>query len=226
MRISKKIVAYYGGWTRCESVPFDVAIGYAESVDDGKSFNKIGDGPILGSSLHEPFVISGPKIRKFNDKWYLFYIAGKKWIQINNKQEPIYKIRLAISEDGLKWDKLNKNIISDILGEDEAQASPDVIYFNNKYHMFFCYRYVSDYRNNKERSYKIGYASSDNLIDWVRDDSRAGIKISKSGWDSEMMCYPHVFECDGTVYMLYNGNEFGKNGFGVARLENYENSYL
>ena len=34
-----------------------------------------------------------------------------------------------------------------------------------------------------------------------------------------MQCYPHVFECDGKVYLLYNGNEFGRHGFGLARLE-------
>jgi hypothetical protein len=33
-----------------------------------------------------------------------------------------------------------------------------------------------------------------------------------------MQCYPHVFECDGKVYLLYNGNEFGRYGFGLAEL--------
>jgi len=34
-----------------------------------------------------------------------------------------------------------------------------------------------------------------------------------------MMCYPHVFTCDGAAYMLYNGNRFGREGFGLAVLE-------
>lgn len=37
-----------------------------------------------------------------------------------------------------------------------------------------------------------------------------------------MMSYPHVFECDDNIYMLYNGNTFGKDGFGLARLKTYE----
>jgi len=32
--------------------------------------------------------------------------------------------------------------------------------------------------------------------------------------------YPHVFQLDNKWYMLYNGNEFGKYGFGLAVLEN------
>ena len=27
-----------------------------------------------------------------------------------------------------------------------------------------------------------------------------------------------VFECDGDYYLLYNGNEFGRYGFGAAKL--------
>ena len=63
--------AYYAGWTRCESVPFNVAIGSAISHDNGETFTKLGLGPVIGYSPDEPFVMSGPKIRRFNDRWYL-----------------------------------------------------------------------------------------------------------------------------------------------------------
>jgi hypothetical protein len=65
----------------------------------------------------------------------------------------------------------------------------------------------------------LGYAFSDDLITWVRDDENSGIDLSETGWDSEMMCYPHIFECDGKQFLLYNGNEFGKYGFGIAELQ-------
>lgn len=214
-----KLVAYYGGWTRCESVPFNVAIGYAESFDGGISFNRIGEGPILSYTKDEPFILSGPKIRKYNNKFYLFYIAGRKWIIINNKPEPIYKIRLALSDDGINWTKTDSDLIEDVLGEDEAQASPDVIYANGKYHMFFCYREASDYRKNRDRSYRIGYAYSYDLLRWTRNDSVVGIDVSEDGWDSEMVAYPHVFELNNKIYMFYLGNEVGRFGFGVAELE-------
>lgn len=214
---NKNTLLYYAGWTRCESVPFNVAIGMAKSKD-GKKFEKLGSGPILSYSINEPFVLSGPKIRKFNDKYYLFYIAGEKWIISNGKPEPVYKIRLAISDDGISWKKINKNLIDSRIEKDEAQASPDVLYKNDKYHMFFCYRHSENYRG-KEGGYRIGYAYSYNLTDWIRDDSLAGIDVSDSGWDSEMISYPHVFELNGDIYMFYLGNQVGKFGFGAAILE-------
>jgi hypothetical protein len=221
IRFENKIRAYYAGWTRCESVPFNVAIGVGESNNDGVSFEKLGRGPVLSYSLDEPFILSGPKIRKFNNLWYLFYIAGKKWILDNGKPEPVYKIRMATSTDGINWKKINKDLIETKVEENEAQASPDVIFYAGKYHMFFCYRYSSNYRG-KDNGYRIGYASSNNLVNWIRDDSKAGIDVSAAGWDSEMVSYPHVFELDGSLYMFYLGNAVGKFGFGMAKLINYQ----
>ena len=218
IRNGNDLFVYYGGWTRCESVPFNVAIGIAKSDDGGKTFNKLGPGPVLSYSVDEPFILSGPKIRIFNNKWYLWYIAGTKWILDNGKPEPVYKIRMAVSEDGLNWTKINKDLIESKVEENEAQASPDVFIYEGKYHMYFCYRYSSNYRG-KNNGYRIGYASSDDLINWKRDDSKAGIDISESGWDSEMISYPHVFELDKNIYMLYLGNQVGRYGFGIAKLE-------
>ena len=217
IRHEHEVIAYYAGWTRCESVPFNVAIGMAVSHDDGSTFTKIGKGPVLSYSPDEPFVLSGPKIRRFNETWYLWYIAGRKWKMVDGRAEPVYKIRMAISMDGLHWTKVNKDLIGSRVEEDEAQASPDVFFANGKYHMFFCYRYSSHFRS-KEKGYRIGYASSSNLVDWVRDDAKAGIDVSAEGWDSEMVCYPHVFELDGKTFMAYLGNQVGRYGFGMAAL--------
>jgi hypothetical protein len=214
----QELRAYYAGWTRCESVPFNVAIGVAISYDDGATFEKKGAGPVLSYSPDEPFVLSGPKVRRFNNQWQLFYIAGRKWKMVDGLAEPVYKIRMATTVDGIHWEKLNRDLIPSRIEEDEAQASPDVFYANGKYHMFFCYRYSSHYRG-KQNGYRIGYASSVNLTDWTRDDSKAGIDVSDQGWDAEMISYPHVFELDGKTYMAYLGDQVGRYGFGLAVLD-------
>jgi predicted GH43/DUF377 family glycosyl hydrolase len=215
--IDNKTHLYYAGWSRCQSIPYTVSIGYAIS-NDGETFNRVSDGPILTNSLYEPYELSGPKIRKFGDTFFMYYLAGEGWILDNNKPVSKYKIRLAISNDGVNWTKLNKNLIENSLLEDECQAGPDVFFKNNKYHMFFSYRYATNFKN-KERGYKIGYASSSDGITWVRDDKKTGITLSENGWDSEMLHYPHIFELNNELYMIYNGNEFGKYGFGLAKLE-------
>ena len=54
---------------------------------------------------------------------------------------------------------------------------------------------------------------------WQRMDHLAGIDVSDSGWDAEMIEYPHVFDHKGRRYMLYNGNHFGESGMGLAVCE-------
>ncbi len=218
IRHDGKVRAYYAGWTRCVSVPFNVAIGCAESSDSGRSFQRLGPGPVIPYSLDEPFVMSGPKIRHFNGVFYLFYIAGTSWKVVDGRPEPVYRIRMATSEDGLSWTKLGRNLIDTVLEADEAQASPDVFFADGRYHMFFCYRYSEGFRSHA-RGYRIGYAHSTDLLTWTRDDARAGIDVSETGWDSEMVSYPHVFHLDGGTYLAYLGNGVGRDGFGLARLE-------
>lgn len=214
---NNELWGYYAGWTRCESVPFNVGIGLAVSKNNGEYFERMGEGPVLPYTPEEPFTLSGPKIKKFNDKYYLFYIAGANWYLENNKPEISHKIRMAISDDGINWDRINKDIIPDGWDKTEAQASPDVFYSNGKYHMFFCGWVPSSFRQTRNR--KIGYAYSTDLLNWTRDDSKVGIELSKEGWDSEMNAYPHVFELDNNIYMLYIGNEVGRYGFGLAKLK-------
>jgi hypothetical protein len=221
-RDNNRLLAYTCGWSRRISVPVETAIGLAESYDNGLTFQKIGEGPILGPSIKEPFLVGDGFVRKFNSNYYMWYIFGTKWIPATSMEPAarVYKIGHATSGDGISWKKDDgKQIIKDVLSEDECQALPTVIKTPGKYHMFFCFREATDFRKNPERSYKLGYAYSDDLVTWTRDDDKAGIKPTKNEWDSDMMCYPHLFQIKNKTYLLYNGNEFGKYGFGLAELE-------
>lgn len=221
VRSGNRIFAYTTGWNRRTSVSTDASIGLAISDDDGLSFMKVGIGPVLSASLHEPFLVGDAFVRIFGNTYHMWYIHGTKWITHTNGEPPdrVYKIAHATSVDGISWHKEGRQIISDSLNAEECQALPTVIKIANRYHMFLCYRQPTDFRKNRSRSYRIGYAFSNDLVNWTRGDANAGIDVSDDDWDSEMLCYPHVFEMDGEVYLMYNGNEFGRFGFGLARLE-------
>lgn len=84
--------------------------------------------------------------------------------------------------------------------------------------MFFSYRGIHNYKS-REGGYRIGYASSEDMVGWHRNDDFVSIGLSDTGWDSEMVNYPHVFVLEGKTYMLYQGNGMGRDGFGLAILE-------
>jgi len=74
-------------------------------------------------------------------------------------------------------------------------------------------------RGGRGRGYRIGHAWSEDLRTWTRDDATLTVQPTAGDWDSDMLCYPSVFACDRRVYLLYNGNAFGRHGFGAAILE-------
>ena len=78
--------------------------------------------------------------------------------------------------------------------------------------MWFCYRGL-------DFPYRVGYAESPDGTSWTRLDARAGIDVSASGWDSGMIAYPFVFDHGGNRYMLYAGGGYGREGMGLAVLE-------
>ena len=215
------IFGYTCGWSRRVSVSVDTAIGLAISHDGGLSFQRIGNGPVLAASLKEPHLVGDGFVKVIGDVFHMWYIFGTHWEQFSENESPdrVYKIGHAISKDGIIWVKEEgRQIITNRLGVNECQALPTVIEINGRYHMLFCYRQSFDFRKNKDRGYRIGHAWSDDLMSWTRDDDNLTIDVSAGGWDSDMLCYPHVFECDEEIYLLYNGNEFGRYGFGLAVL--------
>lgn len=222
LRHGDLVYGYTCGWNRRVSVSVDTAIGLAISRDQGLTFERIGVGPVLAASLHEPCLVGDGFVKVFDGVFHMWYIFGTGWKIFDSHSAPdrIYKIGHATSFNGINWKKEEaRQIISDRLGSNESQALPTVVKIGRRYHMFFCYRESFDFRTVKGRGYRIGHAWSDDNSNWIRDDLMPNLEGTPGAWDSDMQCYPNVFECDGKVYLLYNGNEFGRHGFGLAELQ-------
>ncbi len=220
LRDGGRVVAYTTGWNRRVSVSADAAIGLAISNDNGVTFERYGNGPVMAAALHEPFLVGDAFVAKYAEVYHMWYIFGVRWTQPSGEEQPdrVYKIAHATSRDGIEWKRDSRLLITDKRDADECQALPTVIKLGTRYHMYFCHRAVHGFREQSDKAYRIGYAYSDDLVNWHRDDEAAGIDVSAEGWDSQMQCYPHVFSCEEKIYMLYNGNEFGRHGFGLAEL--------
>ena len=220
LALENEIYGYISGWTRRASVSVDTGIGLAISSDDGETFARYGQGPVLTASLHEPFLVGDPFVLKNRDTFHMWYIFGTQWITEDSNKDPerIYKIGHACSKNGIDWVKSNQRIIADTF-EHECQALPSVAFYDGVYHMVFCYRNAIGFRTEKGKGYRLGYAQSEDLINWNRNDAHLNLAIEENCWDSDMQCYPHLCVLQGKLTLFYNGNEFGKDGFGAAVLE-------
>lgn len=221
IREGNQIWGYTCGWNRRRSVSVDTAVGFVVSDDQGETFRRLGPGPILGPSLNEPFLVGDAFVLKADGRFHMWYMFGQRWMRESDQSAPdrVYKIGHAISPDGLNWTKQDGlQILPDRIGPDECQALPSVIRWSGLYHMVFCYRDVFGFRTDPTKGYRIGYAYSSDLVRWTRDDAALGLTGQAGDWDSDMQCYPHLTVSGGRPYVLYNGNGFGRRGFGAVEL--------
>ena len=214
---SKKYL-YYGGVNASITVSCRNAIGLAVSEDNGLTFERICEGPVVDRNQHEPYFTAAADVMRCSDHWKMWYGSGTGWVVINGKPEPRYQIKYGRSSDGINWSRDNTVCIEYKL-EGEANVRPCVVLEDGIYKMWFCYRGSLDYRTDKSQSYRLGYAESKDGTRWIRKDEEVGITRSAEGWDSAMMCYPYIYQHRGRKYLFYNGNGFGESGFGYATLE-------
>lgn len=208
---------YYGGWSQRTIIPYSNWTGLAVSNDGGITFQRTFPGPIMDRTPFEVYSATGCFVFRENGQWHMWYASGEDWINVDGKYEEYYVIKHAYSNDGITWERENKKLLPS-KGQYEPTHRPSVFFKDGKYHMYFCYRGISDFRDG-ENGYRIGYAWSINLMDWIRDDSQSGIGLSQDGWDSKMMAYPYIVNVKGKTLMFYNGNGFGQSGIGYAELE-------
>ena len=204
---------YYTGWTQTRKVPFLFFIGLATSSDEGRTFQRYSRAPILGRTFHDPYLTASPWILIEEDRWRMWYVSGTGWeiCESDGTLRHSYRIVHADSRDGITWN-CDGTVCIDYQDGEYAIARPVVYKEDGIYKMWYCAR-------GGNASYRPGYAESPDGLHWVRKDHEAGIDVSPSGWDSEMVCYPHVFSHGGTSYMLYNGNGYGRDGVGYATLD-------
>lgn len=210
IRRDGKKYLYYIGWKPRSTTRMSVVAGLAVSDDDGENFSRVSRAPILRQTDREPFsILTAPCVMHDNDIWKMWYVSGEKW---HTPDLPRYNIKYAESVDGILWDQKGVVCIEAAAESETALARPCVRQENSIYKMWYSTKPDGEW-------YRIGYAESADGIEWTRMDEKAGIDVSDSGWDSEMVEYPFVFDHRGGKYMLYNGNGYGTTGIGLAVLK-------
>jgi predicted GH43/DUF377 family glycosyl hydrolase len=195
---------YYIGWNPGSTVRMHLFGGLSISKDDGHTFERWSHAPIIERCPTDPFLNTAPWVVKFENEYRMYYVSGTEWI---HKDLPRYNIKLARSKDGKNWN-LDGHVCIDFKNKSEnALARPFVIFEDNVWKMWF---------SCKGDMYQLGYAESNDGIDWVRRDDYSSIKRDSSDFDNEMIAYAAVVNYKGRHFMFYNGNNYGYAGIGLA----------
>lgn len=212
--------AFYTGWSRRETVSVETSIGLMTRSKVSDFYNRIFKGPVISANSKEPFLLADAWPITHPNHYKIYYIFGDAWLydRENKAYERRYRIALTTTKDLLTYHRDSVYLI-DTLSPNEVQAYPTVVIRHDYYHMLFCFRDVFDFRSNPQKSYKFGYAFSKDGITWKRNDNLICLFDGEKDFDIEMMTYPSFIEVEDRLYLLYNGNNFGKDGILVADIE-------
>jgi hypothetical protein len=204
------IYMYYVGFQLVEKVKFLAFTGLATSVDGGSIFQRYSNAPVLDRSNNELYFRAIHSALIEDGVWKAWCGVGSDWVWINEIPYPKYDVRYYESSDGVNFPK--KGVVCVENTENEYRIGrPRVIKRDNIYRMFYT-------KGTLKKEYLPGYAESKDGMHWVRKDEEIGIEPSGEGWDSTQLCYPAIISYKNKTYMFYNGNDYGKTGFGYAEL--------
>ena len=204
---------YYVGWNLGRTTPWRNAIGlaYRKNGPDGQpTFERFAQGPILDRDPYDPYNRSYPWVIHESGSWKMWYGTNLTPTPVDLIDVP-HAFKFASSEDGVNWTRDHDQLcLGGALTGDCAFTRPCVMHDHDTYRMWYCHRGTV---------YQIGYAESQDGLNWIRCDERVGIAPSADGWDSGSLSYPSVFDQGGQRFLLYNGPHYGASGFGLAMLE-------
>ena len=217
IRVKDKVYLYYIGFQVGVKVPYYMFCGLAISDDGGASFNRLKKTPILDRNGDELYARCGCNVvylpsEKIFRMWYIGSVLEGWTTNFEGKKVPLYKMKTTFSNDGITWDENSFDCMDFINNNEHGFGRPSVFEHKCKLKMYYSIR-------NYTHGYDIGFAESNDGLNWQRKDNQSGINTSKAGWDSKNISYPCVITCEYGTYLFYNGNDYGKTGFGYAVLE-------
>jgi len=213
--VDGRLYMYYVGYQLGMKVRYYQFQGLAVSDDGGASFRRHQPVPVIDRSPGEFLNRTSAFVRRRGAGFEMWYVGGSEWTTVHGKALPVYDIRYLTSPDGIHWPAEGQVCVTYQNDDEHAFGKPFVVEHGGLQRMFY------SVRTRSRRGYRIGYAESADGLHWERKDHEAGIDVSASGWDSEMLAYASVITCDGRTYMFYNGNNLGETGFGFAELQSW-----
>lgn len=213
LRQGSEIWLYYNGWQRSSRAPYHIFSGLAVSRDDGISFQRVSRVPILdrtdeGAIVRStPFVLPpGPRF----ERWRMWLSVGSDALmRTTGKWAPSYALGYLESDDGVIWPRSDEVVIALEPGE-FGLTRPVVEEHESGLSMLLSVR-------SEDKIYRIEEAFSRDGRHWQRQSAARPIDVSDEGWDSEMVAFPGIVDTPQGRLMFYNGNGYGRAGFGAAR---------
>jgi hypothetical protein len=208
-----RLFMYYVGFEIGTRIRYRLLTGLATSEDDGLTFERHSVTPILERSPNELYFRGGPFVRIDDGRFRMWYVAGSTWLDVGGKAMPEYRVKYLESADGMTWGASGRTVLDITEADEHGFGRPWVTGDAGAYDMFY------SVRRKSLGAYRMGHAVSADGVRWERRDAQLGLDVEPGAFDSEAIMYAAVINTPAGTICYYNGNDFGREGFGAARLE-------
>jgi len=177
-----------------------------------EAFTRLRTDPLLRTSADERLFRVVHSLTPWDGGgWRCWYGAGHEFRPGRTKLLPVYDIRQMDSPDGLDFPDAGEVAVPLGAVEEHRVGRPYVVPHDSGWRMYFG-------AGTEETTYRLTFADSADGRSWRRHDGLLGLDVSPTGWDAEMVAYPAVVTTAAGTFLFYNGNGYGRDGFGVAVL--------
>lgn len=217
-----KLYLYYIGWQRLTDVRYTLFTGLARAPGgvEGRMFHRYSQAPLLDRKSGERYVRTAPVAKQIGHSIRLWYAAGDGWIDVGGKETPTYSLRAMDMPTPTQPPSTSVEVLP--VESHEIGIGRPAVDFNDESR-----RWEMWYSSRTRDGYRVLYAEASQAGLFVpgsqfrrmygpASSQASFVKPSDDGWDSEMVCFPALVDVDGRRYMLYNGNDYGRTGFGLA----------
>ena len=196
------------GWKNYVDKHWEGRIGYIPFNAQG-NLTQLEPKPWMDLDNQDSISLSYPALYEHCNSTLIWYGSTLTWDAGNGEMLHILK-EARLSSDGrvIKGDKK----LPYIMGSAQAFSRPAIVQIDENFLLAYSYR-------GNTTKYRIGFALLDNFNSASHLGGISPFLISKDEWDSEMVEYPSFLSFQEQLFMLYNGNAFGKTGIGIVRLE-------
>jgi hypothetical protein len=211
VRDGAALYVYYAGWQRSASVRYFLFRGLARSDDDGASFARVSEAPLLDRCDGELLVRTGGFVFAHADRWIFAYMGGSEQLQVAGKPTPTYDMMTLCSQSPLVWSGAGTLALAPRRPHEFGFGRPWVISERGRCRMWLSVRSAAS-------GYGLTYAESSDGLAWERRDGALQFTGAREAWESETQSFASVVDTHAGRFMFYNGNGYGATGFGVAKL--------
>lgn len=217
---------YYAGIHLRRDVPYGLAIGLAVSAD-GCRFERAVPGPVLAPGPDEPWFCSIAHVTEEaaggteGGGLTAWYTSGAGWVALpQGGFDPVYGLASARSPDGIRW-CLRPGTRVPASVETGSLTRPWAAVIRGRPLLFFAQRGSFGFRSEAGSAYRLRHLRLDAA--GRPAGAQAAIRFATppapGDWDGFMQAYPSVLPLQGGHVMFYNGDGFGRDGFGWATLD-------